>query len=124
MPEREKNMSSLYERYGGFAKINKIVMDFYDLLLDDDDVGAYFDDIDMPRLIDHQTHFISGILGGPITIDDNRLKISHARLGITDAHLDRMKSLLHQTLTSHDLDEADIQTVLGEIEIRRKFVVS
>jgi len=46
-------MSSLFELYGGFASVSKIVMAFYDKILDSDIAGPYFDDVDMKALIDH-----------------------------------------------------------------------
>jgi len=38
---------SMFDRYGGFAKLSKVVMAFYDKVLDSDVVGDYFEDIDM-----------------------------------------------------------------------------
>jgi hemoglobin len=56
---------SLFEKYGGFAQISKVVMVFYDKVLDPDLVGPFFDNIDMRRQIDHQTQFIASVMGGP-----------------------------------------------------------
>lgn len=55
---------SMFERYGGFAKLSK-VMAFYDRVLDSDVIGDFFEGVDMRRLIDHQTKFISQVMGGP-----------------------------------------------------------
>jgi hypothetical protein len=55
----------MFERYGGFAKISKIVSDFYGRVLDSPIMGPYFEESDMKRLIDHQTKFIASIMGGP-----------------------------------------------------------
>ena len=43
---------SLFEKYGGFKTVSKIVMDFYEMALDSDQIGDYFENIDMGRLID------------------------------------------------------------------------
>ena len=56
---------TLYQKYGGFGAISRVVIDFYDRLLDSETVGDYFDNVDMKRLIDHQTKFIAYLLGGP-----------------------------------------------------------
>ena len=45
--------TTLFERYGGFAAVSKVVLAFYDRVLDDEQVGPYFDDVDLPKLIDH-----------------------------------------------------------------------
>lgn len=54
-------VSSLFEKYGGFAAISKIVMDFYGRVLDSDEIGHFFDDVEMGRQIDHQTKFIAQV---------------------------------------------------------------
>ena len=50
---------TIFERYGGFASISKVVSAFYDQMLDSEDTARFFEGIDMRRLIDHQTKFIS-----------------------------------------------------------------
>ena len=42
---------TLFEKYGGFSTISRVVMSFYDRMLDDDDVGPFFEDVDLPKLI-------------------------------------------------------------------------
>ena len=46
---------TLYEKYGGFSQGSKIVLSFYDTLLDNDEIGPSFDDADMSRIVDYQT---------------------------------------------------------------------
>ena len=41
---------TLYEKYGGFSQVSKIVLSFYDTLLDNDEIGPFFDDVDMSRM--------------------------------------------------------------------------
>ena len=115
---------TLFDKYGGFACINRVVMAFYDTLLDSDEIGPYFDDVEMERLIDHQTKFISFLLGGPVEFPDKQLKHAHANLGVTDAHFDLMKAILGDTLARFDFDLQDIQVVLDEIENRRPLIVT
>ncbi|GMG81975.1 group 1 truncated hemoglobin [Paralimibaculum aggregatum] len=118
------NQKTLYEKYGGFAQINRIVMAFYDGLLDSDEVGPYFDDVDMKRLIDHQTKFVAALMGGPAEFGDDHLRRAHASLGITDAHFDEMKAILGGTLADHGVAAEDVATVLAAIESRRGLVVA
>lgn len=114
---------TLYEKYGGFAQINRVVMAFYDALLDSDEIGPYFDDVDMKRLIDHQTKFVAALMGGPAEFTDDHLKRAHTGLGITPAHFDEMKTILGETLADAGIEPQDIETVLGAIEARRGVVV-
>ena len=47
--------TTVFERYGGFAAVRKVISAFYDKLLDSEMLSGYFANIDMRRLIDHQT---------------------------------------------------------------------
>lgn len=112
-----------YERYGGFATVSRIVMSLYERLLDDDDVGPFFDDVDMPRLIDHQTKFVSSLMGGPASFSDEHIAAAHRRLSISDTHFDRLKALVEETLADFDIARTDIDTVLDAFEARRPLLI-
>ena len=117
-------METLYEKYGGFATISRVVMEFYDRLLDSDVVGPYFDDVDMKRLIDHQTKFVASILGGPAEFSEVRLVQAHRHLGIEASEFEEMARIFDVTLADHGFDEQDRKTVLSEIESRRGQIVA
>ncbi|WP_425053603.1 group I truncated hemoglobin [Psychromarinibacter sp. S121] len=114
---------TLFEKYGGFSVVSKIVLDLYDRLLDDDDVGPFFDDVEMSRIVDHQTKFVSSLMGGPASYTDDQIEKMHARLPIGDAHFDKLEQILRQTLSDHGVAEDDIQTIVGAFESRRGLVV-
>ena len=114
---------SLFEKYGGFSRISRVVLSFYDTLLDSDDIGPFFDDIDMSRMVDHQTKFIASLLGGPASYTDNQLRQLHSHLPIEDDHFDELKTVLAATLKDHEFADADITAVLQEFENRRSLIV-
>ncbi len=114
---------TLFEKYGGFSVVSKIVLDLYDRLLDDDDVGPFFDDIEMARIVDHQTKFISSLMGGPASYTDDQIHKMHARLTITHAQFDTLQRILRETLTDHDIAPEDVATIAAEFEARRGLVV-
>jgi hemoglobin len=114
---------SLYEKYGGFAGISRIVLDFYDKVLDSDEIGDYFDDVDMKRLVDHQTKFIAYVTGGPADYSESRLQQAHAHLRISNDDFEVMKKLLTETLQRHKFSDADVKTVIRAIEERRPAIV-
>ena len=113
-----------FERYGGFRTVSKVVMTFYEMVLDSDIVGHHFDDVDMPRLIDHQTKFISSLMGGPASISDERLRAVHAHIDITDAEFDEIVTLLSAALEAHRIDAADIDALASAVEAKRALVVT
>lgn len=114
---------SLYEKYGGFSTVGKIVMTLYEKLLDDDDVGPFFDEVDMPKLIDHQTKFVSSLMGGPASFTDTHIENAHRHLTIHNAHFDKLKELVDETLGEFGVDSEDIQTVLAAFEQRRNLLI-
>jgi hemoglobin len=115
---------TMFERYGGFAKVNRIVMAFYDKALDSDLIGDFFENIDMPAQIDHQTKFISYIMGGPASYTNEQLQRVHAHLKINTEAFEEMASLLKQTLEDFELDPADIDQIIDEIRGRAAFIVN
>jgi hemoglobin len=114
---------SVYERVGGFSSVSRIVLDLYDRILDDDDLGPFFEDVDMTRIVDHQTKFIATLLGGPASYTDEQIRGMHRHLAITDPQFDRLAALLAATLADHGLAAADIALVVAEFECRRALVV-
>ncbi|WP_299744862.1 group 1 truncated hemoglobin [uncultured Tateyamaria sp.] len=114
---------TLYESYGGFSQVSKIVLSFYDSLLDNDEIGPFFDDVDMSRIVDHQTKFIASLLGGPAAYTDKQLQQLHAHLDITDAHFDELETLLRETLLAHGMASDDVETVVAEFGKRRPLIV-
>ena len=115
---------TLYQKYGGFGAISRVVMDFYDRLLDSESVGDFFDDVDMKRLIDHQTKFIAYLLGGPADYTGERLEQLHGHLNIGGSDFDEMKSILEATLKDHGFEDGDCGTVMDAIEGHRSLIVS
>lgn len=114
---------SLFDKYGGFSTVSKIVLSLYDRLLDDDDVGPFFDDVDLPKLIDHQTKFVSSLMGGPASFSDDHIERAHRGMVIEDLHFDRLKQILTDTLTEFSVEAADVETVVGAFEARRTLLI-
>jgi hemoglobin len=115
---------TIFERYGGFAKVSRIVLAFYDKILESPVTRPYFADTDMRRLIDHQTKFIATLMGGPASFTNDHLERVHVHLGITEAAFLEAATLLKETLEDFDFADDDIQLVCDEIMSRKNFVVS
>lgn len=116
--------SSMFERYGGFGSVSKIVMSFYDKALDSDVIGDFFEDIDMPNLIDHQTKFIAMAMGGPASYTNEMLRQVHAGMEIDLAAFNEAISLLEQTLEEFELAREDIGIIIDDIRNRAQYIVS
>jgi hemoglobin len=116
--------ASIYDRYGGFATVRKVVSSFYDRVLDSQVIGHHFESVDMVRLIDHQSRFIATVMGGPASYTDEHLHRIHARLAITHAEFSEMAALLGETLEDEGFAEADVAAVMQEIRSREGSVVA
>ena len=107
---------SLFDKYGGFASVSKVVSAFYDKAVESDIIGPYFDNIDMRAQIDHQTKFISSLMGGPASYSDEALQKVHAGLNIDRESFEEMGKLLRETLVEFDIERADVDAIMYEIE--------
>lgn len=113
----------LYEKYGGFSAIGKIVLDFYGRALDSEVIGHHFEDVDMARLMDHQTKFVSTLLGGPVSFTDERLRQVHGPLAISAREFEAMTALFKETLKDHGFSATDAASVAAEFERRRGLIL-
>jgi len=114
---------TLFHKYGGFAKISRIVLDLYNRLLDDDDLGPFFEDVDMSRIVDHQTKFLASLLGGPASYSDDQIAKMHRHLTINASHFDTLIGVISDTLADHGMEQADIDSVCHALESRRHLLV-
>ena len=115
---------TLFYRCGGFAAVSRVVLDFYDRILDSEKAGDYFDGVDMTKLVDHQTKFISYLMGGPASYTDEQLRRTHANLGIDSESFDEMVSILCDTLASHGIEPGDVDVIRRELERRRSIIIT
>ena len=116
--------TTLFQKYGGFAAVSRIVLTFYDKVLDSEQIAHFFEDVDLSRLVDHQTKFIASLLGGPASFSDEHLRKVHIHLGIGDADFDEMARLLDESLAQHRFSPDDRDHVSRQIEARRPVIVS
>jgi hemoglobin len=115
---------SILDQYGGFPFLSRVVMAFYDRVLDSDVLAPFFEDVDMRRLIDHQTKFMAFVMGGPASYTNDHLAHVHAQLGIDRPAFDEMISTMRDTLEEFDMDDGDVATVLNELRIRAPWIIA
>jgi hemoglobin len=114
---------TIFERYGGFASVSRVVMSFYEKMLDSPVTNPYFANTNMKRLIDHQTKFIASMMGGPASYSNDHLERVHAHLGITEQAFLESVVLLTETLEDFDFADEDVHSVREEMMSRKNFVV-
>lgn len=115
---------TLFDRCGGFAKLRRVVVAFYDKLIGSPVLGRHFAGADMARLIDHQTKFIATVMGGPASFTDEALRRAHARLQIGKAEFIETARLLCETLEEFGLSEEDVEQVKASFLSRESVIVA
>lgn len=106
-------MVSLYDKYGGFSTVSKLVHTFYKKVGESESLAPYFVGVNLEQLMDHQNKFFSDILGGPVKYTGAHLKDIHARLNITNEAFFEVAELLEETLEDMGVESTDIETILG-----------
>ncbi len=115
---------SLYDKYGGFATVSKLVNEFYDKIGATEELDVYFEGIEMDRLIDHQTKFLCSVLGGPEKYEGRQLKVAHERFNITSEHFDLVASLLKETLEDNGVEDPDVEAIVKVVWGAKPDIVS
>lgn len=115
---------TIFERYGGFATVRKVVSTFYEYVLEDEVVSPYFEGVDMRRQIDHQSKFISAVMGGPASYSDDHLLRVHARLGIDHEAFVVIAGLLKEAMEDHGMAATDVDAVVRDFSSREHLVVT
>ena len=114
---------SLFDKYGGFSVVSKIVLDLYGRLMDDDDVGPFFDDVEFAKIVDHQTKFVSSLMGGPASYTDEQIENLHGGIKIGNHHFNQLTAILTEVLLKHGVTDEDACLIIGEFDSRRQLVV-
>jgi hemoglobin len=117
-------MSTMFERNGGFGFLSKVVMDFYDRVLDSEMLGGYFAGTNVKMLVDHQMKFMASLMGGPASFSDEALRAVHSRLRIDNPSFDEMLRILRDVLEDHEMADEDAVLMLGEFRRRRDAIVA
>jgi hemoglobin len=115
---------TIFERYGGFAKVNRVVTSFYDKIVESPVTSPYFANTDMRTLIEHQTRFIAFVMGGPASFTNDHLERVHAQRKITEAAFNEACALLVEALEDLDFADEDIQVIKDEFVKRKNFIVA
>lgn len=115
---------TLFDKYGGFSTVRQVVSSFYDKVLDEDSLAHHFENTDMRRLIDHQTQFISSLMGGPGGVSDDILRRVHENLSITKSDFALIAELLKATLFEYSVEPADADFLVKSLFKKEVYVVS
>ncbi len=117
-------MASMFEKYGGFASVSRIVSTFYDRMLESPQLARYFEGVDMRSLVDHQTKFIAQVMGGPASYTNEQLQRVHAAHRIDQASFEETALVLQETLEDCGVEDEDVRTIMNQVAARGSYIVS
>ena len=117
----------LYDRLGGEAAVMAAVDIFYQKVLADKSVSAFFDALDMEAQVQKQIAFMTWAFGGPAEYKGRDLRTAHASLvkrGLNNTHFDSIAGHLADTLKELGVPEDLIQESLTIVGGTRKEVLN
>ena len=115
---------TLYETLGAETGIRTAVDQFYERVVADPRLAAYFQGVDMIGLRRHQVAMLSAATGGPKSYTGQEMAAAHAARAIDNAAFDRVVGHLQDTLVSLGVDEQTIAAVLGALSPLRSDIVT
>ena len=122
-------IESLYDRIGGEGAVDAALEIFYKKILEDPFLSHFFQNTDMPRLLQKQKSFLTFAFGGPsdYTYWQRGLRNAHrpsVENGMSDQHFDRVLMHLENTLKELSVPHDIIVEVMVVTESTRKHVLN
>ena len=117
-------MTTLYERIGGEAAVDKAVDIFYEKVLADERINSFFENIDMFAQARKQKAFLTMVFGGPNDYTGEDMRNAHAGMGLNDEHFNAVVEDLAATLSELGVGDGDIQEVANIAESVRDGVLN
>lgn len=114
---------AIFDKYN-LQAISSIVTDFYGRILASENLAAYFVGVNMDRLREHQTEFISHIMGGPVVYTGRELASAHKRLNINEPDFLEITHILEQTLLDNGVESKDVEALMRLVVTQKDKIVA
>lgn len=119
--------TSLYERIGGEAAVQATVDKLYEKILADRLLSPFFEHIDMKRLRNSQTAFVTFAFGGPNHYSGRGMRNAHAKAvesGLSDAHFDAVAGHLTAAMAELGVSRPLIDEAIAIVATTRDDVLN
>ncbi len=114
---------AMFDKYN-LQAISSIVTDFYGRILASENLAPYFVGVNMEKLREHQTEFISHIMGGPVTYSGRELTAAHKRLNIKEPAFLEIAQILEQTLLDNGVESKDVEALMKLVAAQKDKIVA
>ena len=108
-------MASIYAQVGGQEALTAVVDDFYERVLADPELAAFFRGTNLPRLKGMQVEFFAAALGGPDAYTGRSMKDVHRGRGIEQHHFDLVAKHLTEALQAAGVPPDTVDTIIAAI---------
>ena len=121
---RHSAIGTLFNKYGGIATVEKIVVEIYKAVLAKETLAPYFVNTDIDRLISHQVHFLSYVLDDPSKYKEKSLKDAHMQFNISVSIFDEFIEILHAAFLNAGISKDDVSDILAIVNSAKSSIVS
>jgi hemoglobin len=115
---------STYEMMGGEPAVVAVVDDFYERVLADPQLAAFFAGANMPKLKGRQVEFFAAALGGPDVYQGGSMRQAHVGRGIGQADFDKVAFHLVNALAAAGVPAGTIAQIAAAITPLANEIVS
>ena len=116
--------ATLFERIGGERAVRALVDRFYDRVLLDPELAAYFSRVPMDKLRRMQFEFFCAALDGPVRYTGRPIAHAHQGHRITLSAYQRFVHHLFETLESLSLSEQERYEIVSRLNANTDDIVS
>ncbi|MEM7725627.1 MAG: group 1 truncated hemoglobin [Cyanobacteria bacterium P01_A01_bin.45] len=108
--------TTLYEKIGGQATLEKVVDDFHKRILGDSSLSGFFSNTDMEKQRNHQIAFFSLIMDGPKDYQGRSMDKTHSGMNLQQPHFDAIAKHLSAAMASSGVSSDDTKAALERVE--------
>jgi hemoglobin len=112
---------TLLDKYG-MLRTTRVVQDFYEDLLQDPTLGHFFERVSIVELAQHQTIFLTMVMGGPLGYTTGDIARGHSGLNIGHGDFEAMIRHLETRLQSNGFEPDDVDQIIATYRRYEQFV--
>ena len=106
-------VTTIYDKLGGYKAIERMVCDFYQTILNDDNLNVfYIENVSEISDLHHlMTDFLTMVFGGPNQYKGRDMYSSHKHMPLAQKHFDGVWSHMEKSFRKHKVPEDLIKQI-------------
>lgn len=107
--------TSLYDRIGGESTVDRLIDDFYDRIVLDQELAPFFKESNMGHQRSMFREFIAAALDGPAKFTGRSITEAHQGRAIKASHVQKFVDHLFSALRNFEIDSRDMDEIIARI---------